>query len=79
MAIVINFYYMTTLTIDVLNNDALNLLKDLELLKIIRVRIDKGVVEVTAKNLISKYKGAMTRQRLTEIDNQLDQIRNEWE
>jgi len=70
---------MTTLTIDVLNNDALNLLKDLELLKIIRVRIDKGVVEVTAKNLISKYKGAMTRQRLTEIDNQLDQMRNEWE
>ena len=70
---------MTTLTIDVLNDDALNLLKDLELLKIIRVRIDKGVVEVTAKNLISKYKGAMTRQRLTEIDNQLDQMRNEWE
>jgi len=70
---------MTTLTIDVLNNDALNLLKDLELLKIIRFRIDKGVVEVTAKNLISKYKGAMTRQRLTEIDNQLDKMRNEWE
>ena len=70
---------MTTLTIDVLNNDALNLLKDLELLKIIRVRIDKGVVEVTAKNLIAKYKGAMTRQPLTEIDNQLDQMRNEWE
>ena len=70
---------MTTLTIDVLNNDALNLLKDLELLKIIRVRKDKGVVEVTAKNLISKYKGAMTRQPLTEIDNQLDQMRNEWE
>jgi len=32
---------MTTLTIDVLNENALNLLKDLELLKIIRVRKDE--------------------------------------
>ena len=32
---------MTTLKVDVLNENALNLLKDLELLKIIRVRKDE--------------------------------------
>lgn len=70
---------MTTLTIDILNDKALNLLKDLESLKIIRVRKDKKVVNSGSKNLISKYKGAMTAQPLDEIDKQLDNLRNEWE
>jgi len=70
---------MTTLTIDVLNDKALNLLKDLELLKIIRVRKDKKAVNSGSENLIAKYKGAMTRQPLREIDKQLDDLRSEWE
>ena len=70
---------MTTLTIDVLNDKAFNLLKDLELLKIIRVRKDKKVFNTNTGNLISKYKGAMTAQPLSEIDKQLDDLRNEWE
>ncbi|HMI01416.1 MAG TPA: hypothetical protein VK541_02990 [Pedobacter sp.] len=70
---------MTTLTIDVLNDKALNLLKDLELLKIIRVRKDKKVVNSSSENLITKYKGAMTTQPLREIDKQLDDLRKEWE
>jgi len=70
---------MTTLTIDVLNDKALNLLKDLELLKIIRVRKDNKVVNSNSENLITKYKGAMTAQPLSEIDKQLDDLRNEWE
>lgn len=62
---------MTRLTIDVLNDLALNLLEDLESLKIIRVRKDRQIIDASAENLISMYKGAMTRQPLTEIDNQL--------
>lgn len=73
------FVIMTTLTIDVLNDKALNLLKDLELLKIIRVRKEKKEVKSGSENLISKYKGAMTAQPLDEIDKQVDDLRNEWE
>lgn len=69
---------MTTLTIDVLNEKALNLLKDLELLKIIRVRRDKPEVNTSSANSMSKYKGAMTVQPINEIDKQLDELRNEW-
>jgi len=73
------FCYMTTLTIDVLNENALNLLKDLELLKIIRVRKDNKVSNANPENLIKKYKGAMTAQPIDEINKQLDGLRNEWE
>lgn len=77
--IICYFCYMTTLTIDVLNDKALNLLKDLELLKIIRVRKDKKVTNSSSENLITKYKGAMKAQPLSEIDKQLDDLRNEWQ
>ncbi|TDO20297.1 hypothetical protein [Pedobacter duraquae] len=69
---------MTTLTIDVLNENALNLLKDLEMLKIIRVRKDNSVVNADSEKLIAKYKGAMTAQPLHEIEKQIDDLRNEW-
>ena len=67
---------MTTLTIDILDEKALNLIKDLETLKIIRVRKDKHVV---AKDMISKYKGAMSPQPQNEIDKQINDLRNEWD
>jgi len=70
---------MRTVTLDILNDKALNLLKDLELLKIIRVRWDKEPVNSASDNLVSKYKGAMTRQPKHEIDKQLSDLRNEWE
>ncbi|QKJ31948.1 hypothetical protein HQ865_19990 [Mucilaginibacter mali] len=70
---------MTTLTIDVLDEKALNLLKDLELLKIIRVRKDKNRDDAIAPDMVTKYKGAMTAQPLNEVDKQLDELRNEWE
>ena len=70
---------MTTLTIDVLNENALYLLKDLELLKIIRVRKDNREVKTNPENLVSKYKGAMAVQPLAEVNKQLDDLRNEWQ
>ena len=70
---------MTTLTIDVLNDKALNLLKDLEMLKIIRVRKNTETFNSAPTNLIKKYKGAMTAQPLADINKQLDDIRSEWE
>jgi hypothetical protein len=70
---------MTTVTIDILNEKALNLLRDLELLKLIRFRKEGEGSKINGINLVAKYKGAMTRQPLNEIDQQLKDLRNEWE
>ena len=70
---------MTTVTIDILNEKAITLLRDLELLKLIRLRKEKEEPKASGINLIAKYKGAMSRQPISEIDQQLKDIRNEWE
>jgi hypothetical protein len=68
---------MQTVTIDIINNKAIRLLQDLELLQLIRVR--RELQPPTATDWAAKYKGAMTKQPLTDIDNQLNELRNEWE
>ena len=69
---------MQTVTIDILNTTVVRLLQDLELMQLIRLRKDK--MKTTNLNIeISKYKGAMTKQPLSEIDKQLSELRNEWE
>jgi hypothetical protein len=64
---------MTTLTIELTNEKALKLLKDLEELKIIRV-----VKKETSKlsDLRKKLKDPMN---ITAIDHQLNEIRNQWQ
>ena len=69
---------MQTLTIDILNNKALKLLQDLELLNLIRVRKEKDQNGAVI-NWAAKYKGAMSKQSLSDIDYQLNELRNEWE
>ena len=69
---------MQTYTVDIINDKAIMLLKDLELLKLIRVRKQVGK-NITKDKWFSKYKGAMLKQPLSEIDNQLYELRNSWE
>ncbi len=69
---------MQTLTIDIINNKAVRLLQDLELLQLIRVRKDKQAPESNI-DWAAKYKGAMTKQPIADIDTQLNELRNEWE
>ena len=65
---------MQTITLDILDNKALNLLKDLEALNVIRLyETDKQLVK-SVKDL----KGKMERQSIEEIDKQLSDLRNEW-
>ena len=66
-----------TITIDVINEKAMKLLKDLELLQLIRMHKDNTTN--TFINWAQKYKGTMTKQSLKDIDNQLNELRNEWE
>ncbi|MDQ0641594.1 hypothetical protein QF042_005159 [Pedobacter sp. W3I1] len=70
---------MRTITLDILNDKALNLLKDLELLKVIRLRKESDTPNISNTDLISKYKGAMQKQPISDVDDQLNSIRNEWE
>ncbi|MGQ7854013.1 hypothetical protein ACUN24_07165 [Pedobacter sp. WC2501] len=70
---------MRTITLDILNDRALDLLKDLELLKVIRLRRDSNTQDVSGNDLILKYKGSMQKQPISEVDEQLNIIRNEWE
>lgn len=68
---------MQTVIIDILNNKAIKLLQDLELLQLIRMRREK--THSIKINWAAKYKGAMTKQPLPDVDNQLKELRNEWE
>jgi hypothetical protein len=69
---------MQTLTIDIINEKAIRLLQDLELLQLIRVRKEQPLLFAKV-DWATKYKGAMTKQPLTDVDNQLNELRNEWE
>jgi hypothetical protein len=69
---------MQTITIDIINVKAIKLLQDLESLQLIRMRKD----QLETDNQIdwgATYKGAMHKQSLIEIDNQLNDLRNAWE
>ena len=69
---------MQTITIDIINDKAIRLLQDLELLQLIRLRREKPQLD-TLINWAFKYKGAMQKQPLIEIENQLNDLRNAWE
>jgi len=66
-----------TITIDIINEKALILLQDLELLQLIRLR--KESQPIPKSNWAFKYKGAMQKQTLIEIENQLINLRSAWE
>jgi len=67
-----------TLTIDILNEKAMKLLKDLENLKLIRVRKKLSPAKKTV-NWVEKYNGAMKKEPLADTDTQLKELRNAWQ
>lgn len=69
---------MKTITVDILNDKALTILQDLESVDLIRLRKEKNDIKTSA-NRVSKYKGAMTKQSIDEIEKQLHELRNGWE
>jgi len=56
----------------------MKLLEGMELLQLIRVHTDTKE-NSNSKNWIAKYKGAMTKQPLPEVDTQLKELREGWE
>ncbi len=70
---------MQTVTLDILDDNALSLLKNLEALKIIRIQDNEEKPKASKTNLAAKYSGAMTKQSLEEINKQLKELRDEWD
>ncbi|MCD4694749.1 MAG: hypothetical protein K8S16_00805 [Bacteroidales bacterium] len=68
---------MRTVTVELRNHNALRLLKDLELANIIRI-LDKYKKKEKTK-LSESLRGAISKERAKELNEQLNQMRNEWE
>jgi len=66
---------MRTITIEIINEKALKLLLDLVLLELIRLHKPESKSGTAWLN----YKGAMSKQSTGDIDQQLNDLRNEWE
>jgi hypothetical protein len=66
-----------TIIIDIINQRAMKLLQELEQLQLIRLRRED--IKETKIDWKSKYKGAMTKQPLSEIEGQIDELRGGWE
>ena len=69
---------MQTIKVDIIDNNAIKLLEDMELLQLIHLHKDEKD-SIPATNWTLKYKGAMSKQPLSEIDHQLNDLRNGWE
>ncbi|MDN3689549.1 hypothetical protein [Cyclobacterium jeungdonense] len=68
---------MKSITIDIINEKAILLLQDLELLKLIRMRKETAVQKDGTD--WGRYKGVMSKQPIGEVDQQLNELRSEWE
>jgi hypothetical protein len=69
---------MQSVTVDLINADALKLLQDLEALHLIRLRYSQDA-DTAKVNWEVKYKGALASQKQNEVDAQLAELRNEWD
>jgi hypothetical protein len=71
--------HIETITVEILHEKAMDLLRDLESLKVIRLRQEKPAVRNVVEDLALKYKGQMSKQPLAEVNKKLHDLRSEWE
>jgi len=69
---------MKTVTLDILNEKVLNLLKDLELLNLIKFRKEKKEVTPSKIKLSDKYRGMISKEQGQDLKLHIKQTRNEW-
>jgi len=68
---------MQTINIQILNKKAIKILQELELKDLIKIR--KNEKKASKADRIRSYKGAMHKQSTIEIENQLNELRKDWE
>ncbi|MBK8390810.1 MAG: hypothetical protein IPL23_16670 [Saprospiraceae bacterium] len=66
---------MRSITIDIINENAIRLLEDLELMQLIHLHKD-DLKKSKKVNWSKEYKGMMTKESKTKVDNQLRNLRN---
>lgn len=66
---------METLMVELTHKNALQLLRDLEALDIIRLHGDKDAAK---KKLSEKYKGILPKEAGEDLLNHVAKVRNEW-
>ncbi len=69
---------MQTITIDVLNDKVLSLLKDLEQLRLIKFRVSETDKPVHGADLL-RLQGALHGPSLQQLEGQLDELREAWQ
>jgi sugar-specific transcriptional regulator TrmB len=67
---------MQTITIEILDDTALAILNDLALQQMIKVQQINPTVYQAAQ--MKSLKGAMKKQLITDVENQLNELRNDW-
>ncbi|MCE6993011.1 hypothetical protein [Dyadobacter sp. CY323] len=65
---------METLVVELTNKNALQLLRDLEALEIIRLHSN----EQAGDKLSSKYRGVLNKEKGRDLIKHVDQMRSEW-
>ena len=68
---------METLTIQLTNKKAADLLHEMEELNLIKV-IHTNTTEPTQEKLSEKYKGIITKEQGENLNHHINQMRNEW-
>lgn len=68
-----------TVTVELLSADALDLLKNLEKLSILKVKKSKSTAVKSKKDITKLYGKLKLDMSVDEIDSQLKNLRNEWE
>jgi HAMP domain-containing protein len=67
---------MRTITIEIINDIALQFLHNLENLKVIKLISDK----TTSKQKLSeRFSGCISKEKTEELQQELNKMRNEWE
>ena len=73
-----NMMIVNSVQIDILSDKVINILRELESLKLIRLHNNLTATS-DARIKIKKMKGTMSKANLNEIDRQLNQLREEWD
>jgi len=66
---------MNTVTIELINNKAMQLLRDLEAMHIIKLREPEQKASI---RLSDKYRGVLSKEDGIDLNKHIDQMRNEW-
>lgn len=69
---------MSTITVDIYNQNALNLLLDLERMNFIKLRTEGQDKMSFANAGIMKLQGRMSQHAIEDVDLQIKKMREEW-